>query len=144
LELIAEKKQNKFMNMRNLSIENVEKINFLIDKHDFSDIKTIIGSNNKWIWIKEILLSKIDSIAPEKNSIKNNRNFPWIDNELSHFKFLRNLSKKQAEKSKADNNIKQKEYYESIYNNLLRTKMINYFKDLKQNDFLNSKKFWEF
>ena len=58
------------MNMRNLSIENVEKINFLIDKHDFSDIKTIIGSNNKWIWIKEILLSIIDSIAPEKKFYK--------------------------------------------------------------------------
>jgi len=88
------------MNMRNLSIVNVEKINFLIDKHDFSDIKTIIGSNNKWIWIKDILLSIIDSIAPVKKILlKNNRIFPWIDNELNHFKFLRNLSKKQAEKS---------------------------------------------
>ena len=47
LELIAEKKQNKYMNVRNLSIVNVEKINFLIEKHDFSNIKTIIASNKQ-------------------------------------------------------------------------------------------------
>ncbi len=35
LQLIAEKKQDKYMNMRNLSIANVEKINFLIDNYDF-------------------------------------------------------------------------------------------------------------
>ena len=76
--------------------------------------------------------------------LKNKRIFPWIDNELNHFKFLRNLPKKQADKSKNDEDIRKKDYYESIYSSLLRTKMINYFKDLKQNDFLNSKKFWEF
>ena len=131
--------------MRNLSIANVEKINFIIDNYDFSDIRTISGSNNKWIWIKNILLTIIDSIAPiKKILLKNKRIFPWIDNELNHFKFLRNLSKKQADKSKNDEDIRKKDYYESIYNSLLRTKMINYFKDLKQNDFLNSKKFWEF
>ena len=131
--------------MRNLSIANVEKINFIIDNYDFSDIRTISGSNNKWIWIKNIFLTIIDSIAPiKKILLKNKRIFPWIDNELNHFKFLRNLSKKQADKSKNDEDIRKKDYYESIYSSLLRTKMINYFKDLKQNDFLNSKKFWEF
>ena len=100
---------------------------------------------NKWILIKNILLTIIDSIAPiKKILLKNKRIFPWIDNELNHFKFLRNLSKKQADKSKNDEDIRKKDYYESIYSSLLRTKMINYFKDLKQNDFLNSKKFWEF
>ena len=145
LQIIAEKKQEKYMNMRNLSIANVEKINFIIDNYDFSDIRTINGSNNKWILIKNILLTIIDSIAPiKKILLKNKRIFPWIDNELNHFKFLRNLSKKQADKSKNDEDIRKKDYYESIYSSLLRTKMINYFKDLKQNDFLNSKKFWEF
>jgi hypothetical protein len=145
LQLIAEKKQDKYMNMRNLSIANVEKINYLIDNYDFSDIKTISGSNNKWIWLKNILLAIIDSIAPiKKILLKNKRIFPWIDNELNHFKFLRNLSRKQADKSRNDEDVKKKDHYESIYNSLLRTKMINYFKDLKQNDFLNSKKFWEF
>ncbi len=104
--------------------------------------KTISGSNNKWIWLKNILLAIIDSIAPiKKILLKNKRIFPWIDNELNHFKFLRNLSRKQADKSRNDEDVKKKDHYESIYSSLLRTKMINYVKDLKQNDFLNSKKF---
>ncbi len=53
LQIIAEKKQDKYMNMRNLSIANVEKINFIIDNYDFSDIRTISGSNNKWILDKK-------------------------------------------------------------------------------------------
>jgi hypothetical protein len=79
LQIIAEKKQDKYMNMRNLSIANVEKINFIIDNYDFSDIRTISGSNNKWIWIKNILLTIIDTIAPiKKMLLKNKRIFPWI------------------------------------------------------------------
>ena len=72
------------------------------------------------------------------------KHFISIDNELNHFKFLRNLSRKQADKSRSDEDVKKKDHYESIYSSFLRTKMINYFKDLKQSDFLNSKKFWEF
>lgn len=41
LQIISEKKQDKYVNMRNLSIAN-EKINFIIDNYDFSDIRTVV------------------------------------------------------------------------------------------------------
>ena len=68
------------------------KINNLIDRIDFRQLRNFNDINEKWMFIKIEIIKVIDKVAPiRKIVIKNNNQFPWYDDDLIRLKNEKNL-----------------------------------------------------
>jgi len=138
------KKENYFIG-RNLSKRNIETIAGKIAEANLNEIIKLTDSNDKWLKIKNRIPSITDQIAPIKEiKIKNYFNYPWVDAELIEARKQRDKTHKIHFKSQLELDFLLANEAKSIYNSLLKSKMIEYFKDKSTNDFKCSKKFWEF
>ncbi|CAF1118079.1 unnamed protein product [Brachionus calyciflorus] len=86
----------KEISCRNLSSENILKINSCIDKIDFKKIRIFDDINDKWKFVKEELTKVIDEIAPiRKITLKNPNQFPWYDDDLLRLKHQKDSAYKK-------------------------------------------------
>lgn len=116
-----------------------------IAETNFDEIILQNNSNEKWYKIKKTLLPIIDQIAPLKEiKIKNNFNYPWVDTELIEARNHRDKLHKIHSNSQLEFDFLIASEAKTNYNSLLKSKMIEYFKNKSANDFKSSKKFWEF
>ena len=76
--------------------------------------------------------------------IKNNFNYPWVDAELIEAGIKRDKLHKIHSKSLLETDFLFFNEAKQNYVKLIKTKMINYFKDKTSNDFKNSKKYNEY
>ena len=152
LNFNASKKEEHSIIGRNLSTKKIHEITKQINLISLTDLtKNCQNVNEKWICVRKYLLNIINTISPEKKiKLKNNTNVPWFDVELLETKAARDKAHKQFLKSKSESSNKLNEdhrIFNSLkkeYNELLKHKMISYFKDTSPKDFKNSKKFWKF
>ncbi|CAF0989180.1 unnamed protein product [Brachionus calyciflorus] len=135
----------KEISCRNLSSENILKINLGIDEICFKAIRNFDDINEKWKFVKEEITKVIDEIAPvRKITLKNPNQFPWYDDDLIRLKHQKDLAYKQYRRT---HSILDKEIYDNFNISFKKTneeKLISYFKDKSMNDFKNSKKFWQY
>ena len=55
--------------------------------------------NEKWSILENDLLALLNKIAPEKKIvIQSQDSFPWIDDDLKYFQYLRDLNYKKLKK----------------------------------------------
>lgn len=60
---------------------------------DYSKIDDLKTANEKWEYIRNIILFKLDKIAPlKKVTMKSQNKFPWFDLELYRVKKTRDIS----------------------------------------------------
>ena len=130
---------------RKLNAVNLETINEAIINSNFSNINSIDNTNDRWLELKNNLLSIIDATAPlAEITINDHEQFEWLDDELREIKYQRDTAYKNFKRSNCDADHNVFVNYRQIYQNTLNKKMIEYFKNKSMNDFKNSKKFWEF
>ena len=126
-----------------------EKLALISNKFDSIDYSFLNDHDKnvdaKWMLLKENLLSLIDDIAPlYKLKVKNKTSNPWFDAELKQIKNQRDLAYLKFIKSRSNDDFNQLSHLKNQFNFLKKSKMIEYFKSRKTNDFKNHKKFWEF
>ncbi|CAF0801056.1 unnamed protein product [Brachionus calyciflorus] len=135
----------KEISCRNLSSENLLKINSAIEKIDFKQIRIFDVINYKWKFVKEEITKVMDEIAPiRKITLKNPNQFAWYDDDLMRLKHQKDSSYKQYVRS---NSLIDKEIYDKFnisIKKLNEDKLIDYFKDKPINDFKSSKKFRQY
>jgi hypothetical protein len=103
----------------------------------------MITTNDKWIYIKNGLLSLIDEIAPEQSiTIISGDQFPWIDDDLRYIQHLRDENFKKWKITDLVDDYLIYKSLRTLYDKDYNTNLINYFKTSK--DFKESKKFWKF
>lgn len=135
----------KQIECRNLSAENMLKINNLIDQIDFRQLRNFNDINEKWMFIKIEIIKVIDKVAPiRKIVIKNNNQFPWYDDDLIRLKNEKNLAYKRYSRTLSYEDKEIFEYLNNSFKSYNDERLIEYFKDKSMGDFKNSKKFWEF
>ena len=153
LKIETKKKlENQFIIGRNYSIKNIDEITRRINELDLN-LVTVNSSNadERWNKMREEVLNIINEIAPKKEiRISTNKSIPWLDVELSEAKSRRDKAHKIYLKSKREKKPTELQdfltfdEFKKEHNQLVKTKMIKYFKDTSPKDFKNSKIFWEF
>ncbi|CAF0861672.1 unnamed protein product, partial [Brachionus calyciflorus] len=130
---------------RNLSTENMEKINNLIDVIDLKQLKNNSNIESKWTFFKNEILKIINDVAPlRKITVKNGHQFPWYDDDLLKLRHLKDSAYKRYIRSNLSSDKISFDHYNQLFKSTNDKKLIEYFKDKSLNDFRNSKKFWQF
>ena len=120
---------------RQLTKNNVEKIMDELSPLNLN-YDTTLKTEQNWLQFKDKLLTTLNRIAPEKElKIKTRNLFPWVDDELLHTKYLRDIAYKQFKKYKLESYNNQYKELRREYYNLYNQKMINFFQDKTINDF---------
>lgn len=130
---------------RNLSSENMQKINFLIDTINLQQMHTFDNINEKWNYVKNEITKIIDEVAPiRKIILKNPNQFPWYDDDLIRLKHQKDLSYKEYKRTNSNADKEIFDNFNKLFKNYNEEKLIDFFKDKSMNDFKNSKKFWQY
>jgi len=152
LNFTAAKNEDQYIIGRNFSTKKLGEITNKINLINLEEIKNnYLNVNERWIALRKALLNIINEISPEKKiKLKSNINVPWFDVELLEAKAARDKAHKRFLKTKSDSTDRINEDHQTFinlkqeYNQLVKSKMIQYFKDTSPKDFKNSKKFWQF
>ena len=130
---------------RNLSEKNLLLIEEKLVKADFSRLDSLKTSDDKWLFLKDKILTVLDTLAPlKKVTLKKENKFPWFDLELYRAKHNRDISYSLAIKSKINADWESYKEARRNFHSLNRSKIIGHFEKCNMKDFKNSKKFWEF
>ena len=130
---------------RNLSERNLSLISENLAKHDFTKLDKLNTCNEKWLYLKNIIISEADTIAPLKMiKIKPDNKCPWFDLELTKAKKARDSLYALAVNSNSEQDWNQYKISRNQFKYLNRTKIKQYFENKGTKDFKNSKKFWQF
>jgi hypothetical protein len=130
---------------RNLSENNIKLIEDELIKQDYSKIDKLYSSNEKWEYLKKLIITALDKIAPlKKITIKQQNKFPWFDLELYRSKKARDISYSKAIKSRLANDWDTYRDARNNFHKLNRSKLLSFFEKKGTKDFKNSKKFWDF
>lgn len=98
IERIKQPSSN-YVFLRNLSKDNIIKINGLLENNDFELPETDNDVESIWLKVKKFILNILDSIAPVKRvKIHHDNNFPWFDSELIKIKNQRDSFYKKFKK----------------------------------------------
>jgi hypothetical protein len=139
------KNEHKTIECRNLSTTNIANICSAIEVIDYKPLKNLATIEQKWNYLKEVILKIIDAHAPKRKiSLRFKSFFPWYDDELIKLKHLKNSFYKRFKRTDSANDKVLYDHYNRLYKDYNDEKLIEYFKDKSMNDFKNAKKFWEF
>ena len=134
-----------FIWTRNLSEKNLVTLGNRLALLDFSKMDKYVTSDEKWLFLKEILLSEIDQISPlKKFALKKENKCPWFDLELTKAKNLRDSLYSLFYKSRLAKDWVNYKEARTNFKRLNRIKIKDYFENKGTKDFKNSKKFWQF
>lgn len=129
---------------RNLSEQNLLLISNKLSGLNYSEMDKLNSCNDKWLFLKNIITSELDKVAPLKKKIMKQENkFPWFDLELSKAKSSRDNLYAAFSTSRSSDDWTLYAEARNHFQSLSRKKMITYFEFKSAKDFKNSKKFWK-
>ncbi|CAF0837588.1 unnamed protein product [Brachionus calyciflorus] len=135
----------KKIECRNLSAENMLKINKQIDEIDYKLIREYKDVDSKWMFVKNEVTKILDIVSPNRKiNLKNFNQFPWYDDDLLRLKHQKNSAYKRFIRTQSNDDKKIYEYFNNSFKKYNDEKLIEYFRDKSMSDFKNSKKFWQF
>ncbi len=145
IEIEKVKTESETFWSRNLSEKNLTLLQDELGLQDYSVIDKVYTANEKWECLRNIILSKMDKIAPlKKVTLKAYNKFPWFDLELFKAKKSRDISYANAVKSNSESEWNIYKEASKSFHQLNRSKLTAYFENKGAKDFKNSKKFWDF
>ena len=130
---------------RNLSERNLLSLSIKLAALDFTNMDKFHNCNDKWLFLKNTILSEVDKISPlKKIKLKQESKCPWFDLELTKSKAARDTYYAVFVKSRLEHDWNRYKIARKDFQSLNRTKIIAYFENKSAKDFKNSKKFWQF
>ena len=80
---------DSFIWARNLTEKNLTHISNKLAQYDYSILDSLESSNDKWLCLKNLIISELDHVAPlKKIRLKPDNKCPWFDLELTKAKTL--------------------------------------------------------
>ena len=140
-----DKPESEIFWSRNLSESNINLVEESLKNLDFSKIDELKTPNDKWVYLKNLILTILDTHAPlKKVTLKPHNKFPWFDLELYRAKKARDTSYATATKTNFESDWNIYKEFRKVFQKLNRSKLLAFFEKKGTKDFKNSKKFWEF
>lgn len=130
---------------RCINQSKLEKISNSLESLDFRSINSIPDVNIRWNTLKTSILAIIDQCAPMKSiKVRHCSPCPWFDSELFELRQLRDKSYRQSKTSNLPGDQAVFSFHKRSFFQAQNSKMIDFFKSCKSNDFKNVKQFWKF
>jgi hypothetical protein len=131
---------------RNFSAANLKNLKNELLNTDLSLIDKLCTIEDKWDYLKSVVIEKVSKCCPLRQSKKNdNKNFnPWFDSELQSLKNKRDYLYHLFNASKIQAHYEEYKIARKEFKALNRLKMKEFFALKSAKDFKNSKKFWNF
>lgn len=111
---------------------------------NYNDLNSVENVDSRWCSLHYSLTDILNRLAPLKSiQLPQKDNLPWVDYQLRQSKAARDRAYKKHKLSNFSSDYDRFVELRTSFDQLLKRKMIDYFKDKKSNDFNSHKKYWE-
>jgi hypothetical protein len=121
---------------RCLTESKLEVVTAAINSTNFSTVNSIVNVDSRWLSLKSSLTEILDHHAPYKDiKVPQINNTPWVDHELRQVRSARDCAYKRSKLTSLNSDHTLFIHLKSSFLEKQKQKMIEYFKQKKNNDF---------